>query len=301
MTLRKVSAWIFGLIAVLALLLIALSFFIDEPLRKYMEREINHRLTGHTVRIGRLDFHPIGLSLDLEDFVLIQNASPTPPLAKIRKLSADIQWRALLRGRIVSNYRLERPAVILNLKQAEQEAKDETPVKERGWQEAVKRIYPVKINHFEIVDGDLTYIDNSPLQQVHLRQIHFVATNILNVESAPHVYPSPVHLEGTVFETGRVRFDGQADFLAAPHPGVKTGFSFEQVNLRDLAPLIRHLHVVVNKGSLSGTGEIEYSPRTKVIHVEKMTIDQAQADYLYQPGPAASEAGEKTKETAKEA
>lgn len=300
MRLRKIGAWIFGTIAVLVLLLITISFFIDEPLRKYMEREVNHRLKGYTVRIGRLDFHPIGFSLDLEDFVLIQNASPTPPLAEIRKLSASIQWRALLRGRIVSNYRLERPAVYLNLTQAEQEAKDETPMKERGWQEAVKHIYPVKINHFEIVDGDLTYIDNSPMKQIHVRHIHFIATNILNVESAPHVYPSDVHLEGMVFDTGQIRFDGKADFLAVPHMGIKTDFNFERVALRDIDPLIRHLRIVVNRGTLSGTGEIEYAPQTKAIHIEKLTIDQAHADYIYQPAAAPSAAGEKTKETAKE-
>ena len=312
MRLRKVSAWIFGSIAALVLLLIALDYFIDEPLRKYMEREVNHRLHGYNMRIGALNFHVFGFSLDLEKVVLIQEANPVPPVAEIRKLSASIQWRALLHGRVVSDYRIEHPVVYLNFaqtqeeinfnqKRAEAEKKGNPAPPGRGWQEAVKAIYPVKINHFEIVDGDLTYVDNIPLKQIHLRKIHFVAEDIRNVESKPHVYPSPVHLEGTIFDTGQMRFDGNADFLSVPYMGIKTKFNFAQVNLRDLEPLIRRLHVVVHQGTLSGTGEIEYAPRNKVIRLEKVALDRAQADYVYQPGPAAEQQGEKAAETAKEA
>ena len=42
------------------------ALFIDEPLRAYAERELNRRVDGYTFHIGALDFHPIGLSLDLE-------------------------------------------------------------------------------------------------------------------------------------------------------------------------------------------------------------------------------------------
>lgn len=311
MKLKKVGYWIFGSIAVLLLLLIALDFLIDAPLRKYVEREVNHRLKGYTVRIGALDFHVFGFSLDLERVVIVQQANPTPPVAEIRKVGASIQWRSLFRGRIVSDYRFERPVVYLNFaaaqeeidfsqKKAEAEKKGESKPPERGWQDALKAIYPVKINHFEIVDGDLTYVDNIPMKQIHLRRIHFVAENILNVESAPHVYPSPVRLEANVFDTGRLSLNGKADFLAEPHIGIDTGFAVEQIDLTDLEPLIRHLPIVVHRGTLSGKGEVEYAPETKNIHIEKITLDRTNADYVYKPGPVASAAGDKAAETAKE-
>ncbi len=312
MRLRKFSAWIFGSLIVLIILLIALGFLVDEPLRRYMEREVNHRLKGYTVRIGTLNFHPIDFSLDLGQIVVTQQANPIPPVAEIRKFSARIQWRSLLHGRIVSDERLEHPVVYLNLPQIEEEIRfnekrEEAETKgnpappQRGWQDALKAIYPVKINHFEIVDGDFTYVDNIPLKQIHLQQIHLLAEDIRNVESKPHVYPSDVQFEAKVFNTGQINLKGKADFLAKPYIGIKTDFKLAQINLPDLEPLIRHLQIVVHKGTLSGTGEIELAPKTKVIHLEKITIDQAEADYAYMPTPVDSPAGKQAKQTAKEA
>jgi hypothetical protein len=51
-------------IAVILILAYAIAFLIDEPLRRDTEAKMNHALKGYTARIGKLDFHPIGLSLD---------------------------------------------------------------------------------------------------------------------------------------------------------------------------------------------------------------------------------------------
>ena len=58
---RKVVFWsATGLLTLIVLVIIA-AFFIDEPLRQRMEANLNRALRGYTVRIGKLDFHPIGL------------------------------------------------------------------------------------------------------------------------------------------------------------------------------------------------------------------------------------------------
>jgi hypothetical protein len=57
---------------------------LDEPLRRQTEARINAALKGYTVRIGRLDFHPIGFSLDLEDLIVIQDAYPDPPRENLK-------------------------------------------------------------------------------------------------------------------------------------------------------------------------------------------------------------------------
>ena len=55
--------------------------------------------------------------------------------------------------------RIERPTVHLNLMQVRHEARDEAPVQERGWQEALQAVYPIRINELWVVDGEFTYID----------------------------------------------------------------------------------------------------------------------------------------------
>jgi len=85
-------------------------FLIDEPLRRYTEAKVNRALKGYTAHIGRLNFHPIGLSLDVADLVVVQDAHPDPPIASIPLLSASVHWRALLHGRLVGDFMIDRPS-----------------------------------------------------------------------------------------------------------------------------------------------------------------------------------------------
>lgn len=285
MRLRKLWIW---LLLPFVILFTAL-FFIDEPLRRYMEQSVNSRLKGYTVRIGALDFHPIGFSLDLKEFIIFQDANPVPPVAQFRQLSASIHWKALLRGKVVSDIRIFHPSFYINLPEKEKEAADEVPIKERGFQQAAKRIYPIMINRFQIIDGDLTYVDDSPLKQIHFSNIYFRAENIANVQSEKHVYPSPVYLEATVFDSGKLSADGRADFLAKPHLGTKFKFNLEKASLNHLAPLVRKLNFVIAGGTLSGAGEVEYAPDTESVHLQRITVENAKLDYIHKPETAASQ------------
>jgi len=63
--------------AVLIVVIVAyVRIFIDEPLRRTVERNVNQRLKGYTASIAALHFHPLSLSLDLEDTTIVQDAHP---------------------------------------------------------------------------------------------------------------------------------------------------------------------------------------------------------------------------------
>jgi len=98
-----------GLGALVLLIMIA-SAFIDEPLRASLERKINTSLTGYSVRIETLRFHPIGFALDLENLVLVRNEQPALPIANIPKWTARVDWEALLSRRLVNDHYLQRPS-----------------------------------------------------------------------------------------------------------------------------------------------------------------------------------------------
>ena len=114
-------------VAVLALVALAViaSFFVDEPLRRLVVRQMNASLKGYTADIGKLSFHPIGLSLTLHDLRFLQQAHPDPPVFHAPRLEASVQWKALLRGRLVANFVLTEPVVYANLQQLRAEADSE--------------------------------------------------------------------------------------------------------------------------------------------------------------------------------
>jgi uncharacterized protein involved in outer membrane biogenesis len=226
---RRWGMWVAGAVILLAAVAVVASFFLDELLRRSLERQMNARLQGYTARIGALDFHPFGFSVDLKDVSITQDAHPDPPVARVSTLSASVQWRALLHARVVADLLVERPAVHLNLTQLVHEARDEVPVQERGWQEAVQAIYPLQINELRIVEGEGTYLDRASAPPVRLRQLQVRAGNIRNVHSDAGVYPSDLQAEGVIVDSGRFTLEGQADFLAVPHTAVKAHLALEQI------------------------------------------------------------------------
>ncbi len=298
---RKALFWsATGLIVLIVLVIIA-AFFIDEPLRQRMEANLNRALRGYTVRIGKLDFHPIGLSLDLEDSLITQNDNPDPPVAQIANLSASVQWRALLRGRLVADFEIDNPKIYLNRKQAKQEYDDKVPMKERGWQQALEEIYPLKINRFRVHNGSLTYVDGGPFRPLELRQINLTAENIRNVRSDPEVYPSPVLIEAAVFDKGRLRAEGHADFLAEPHVAFKSkALSLEEIDLAYFKPIVERYNFTVRQGNLSAFGNVEYGAKTERIDISELRVQHADAEYIHRTAESvAKKAGEKIDQTAK--
>jgi len=296
---KRLFLWIGGSVLLIPILIIVAAFLLDEPLRRKVEADINNRLKGYTVRIGRLDFHPVGLSLDLKESTIYQSAHPDPPIAHIPNLSASVHWKALLRGRFVADFELDNPTIRFDLTQFSQEARDETPIKEKGWQDAVQAIYPLKINRFVIRNADVTYIDKGPFRPLRITQLNFIAENIRNVQSEEGTYPSPVEMEGVVFDTGKMRLKGHADFLAEPHVALKGDFQGEKVALDYFRPITERYNFSVRKGVLSADGFIEYAPDTEKIIIKKVNLDGIDADYIHEaPSAPTEEIAKKVGQTA---
>lgn len=300
--LSRVGIWGGGAIVFALLVVYLVSFLIEGPLRRQMEGQINRSLKGYTVNLQELDFHPVGLAVTLKDLVIRQDAYPDPPVAHFPLLHAHVHWRAILSGRLVAEFDLENPRIHINLEQLRAEAKSEIPVEERGWQEAALAIYPLKINRLTINDGDFEYIDEDPDRPLHLDRINLKAQNIRNVESPERTYPSPFEFEGRVFETGRAKMTGNANFLAEPHVGVEAELEAREVSLDYFRPVLSRYNFYLGEGVFSAAGKIEYAPEIKIAHLRTLRADNLAMDYVHSARTAAKEEErvEKTAEAARE-
>jgi hypothetical protein len=279
-----------------------IAFALDEPIRRTVERQMNQRLKGYTVSIRSANFHPIGFALDLNDIVMSQDANPDPPVMKITRLNANVQWSAIIHARLVADFLLDRPMLYVNRTHLEREAKDPTPLPEHGWQDALQAAYPLKINEFKVKDGDVTYVETGQARPLRVSRINVEAKDIRNVRSAPKTYPSPLHAEAVVFDEGRLLVDGDADFLAEPYAAVKGGIELQRITLDYFKPVLARYNLVVSRGMLSGKGQVEYAPTVKIVELEDVTIEGMQAEYIYRTPTAivAKKAAQKTAEAAKQ-
>jgi hypothetical protein len=254
-----------------------------------MERRMNASLKGYNVHIGKLRVRPFGLGVTLFNLSLRQNANPDPPVAVFPRLRASVQWRELLALRLVADFLLDRPVLYVNLTQLREEAADPTPVKQKGWQQAVEAIYPLKINVFRVRDGEVTYVDEDPDRPLHITHLEMTASNIRNIHSKDRAYPSPVHAEAVVFGAGHAKIDGHADFLAEPFPGIHVLANLEGIPLEYFHPIIARSNLSIAKGVLHLSGEIEYAPKVRLAHLQDLTIRDMRLDYVHTAPTAAAE------------
>ena len=282
MNVRSMPTWLWWVAVPLGILLViavALSF-IDEPLRAYAEREINHRLPAYIVRIGALALHPMSLSLDLEDVIVKQKDNPDPPIAAVSKIHGSLQWSALLSGRIVSDQSIEHPVIHFTRPQAAKEM-EASPEQKQSWQELLFGMQEIQLNEVSITNGDVTYRENTTSNPLHIREVNVHAENIRNVRSAPSQYPSHLQIDMMVFDKGRFHLEGYADFFAEPSLAVNADATLTDITLADLLPLTAQRQVHLSQGILSAEGHVEYAPTVQQVRLKTLALRDVKGDFVH--------------------
>jgi hypothetical protein len=229
-------------------------------------------------------------SIEVRDASLVQDANPDPPVIHMERFATAVDWRALLHRRVVADLTFDRPTAFLNLRQLRTEAASDVPLKERGWQDALEALaLDLKINRLQVIDGDVTYVDQGPFKPLHVSHLNLNAENIRNIASQEQVYPSPIHLEAVVFDAGSVWLDGRANFLAEPHVGVQAALRLDQVALDYFKPITSRYNLAVHKGSLSLAGNVEYAPKITRMVLERVLVHGVALEYLHLPQTAEAE------------
>lgn len=275
----KVGFW--ALILGVAVLMWFADALLAGPMRTWSERVMNSKLNGYTVRIAKVRPHIWRMALDLDNVVLTQNTHPTPAVADFGSLQFSLVWRELLRFKAAGNLTIERPALHINLAQIQEEARSHVSLKDRGWQSAVESIFPIKLDRVKVKDGSVLYLsggtESKPLQ---LTRIYMEAQNIRNAAAALGTFPSPVKLEGVLFDAGKVWFKGSADFLRKPYIGAQGEVRLEHVPLDRLNPLAQEYQLRTKGGFLSVNGMVEYTPEGQVAQLTDVLFEGLQVDYV---------------------
>lgn len=273
----------------LAALAVIGSWLAEEPVRRLLEGRMNERLAGYQVAIGRLDLEPLAFRFAARELRVTQNEHPEPPVAQIVELSTSVEWRALLRGALVADVTLDRPIVYVDRRQARREARDETPLHERGWQDALEAMVPLEIDLFRVTGGEATYVDEGPFEPLRLTGIEVEAANIRNIASRDREYPSRLALDARVFEAGRLELRGHADFLAKPQPGIQAEIELEGIALDYLKPLLERRHFEVRDGNLALSGEFELGKTVRRFELRELVLSDLAGDYVRSEASEAKE------------
>ena len=177
--------------------------------------------------LGHAHLQLLTFTLTLSRLIIVQQAHPSPPIAEFPSMRFRIQWKELFGTNLVADVNLSTPRIHIDQAQFKTERNSRTPLRQKGWQDALESAYPFKINRFVISDGDITYIDNPPTRPLHLANVNFVTDNIRNIHEPDKVYSSRFRATTVVFDKGKLTLEGRANYLMKPFPGMITDYVIE--------------------------------------------------------------------------
>ncbi len=147
---------------------------------------------------------------------------------KAKNIDLSVEWRAIFNGNIVGELEFDSPVLIFTKDKVElSDVKKDTT----NFRNLLNDFIPLKVNRFEVFDGDLHYTDNTskPKIDVALKQTHILALNLSNVTNDKVALPSTVTANAFAYE-GTITFDMKLNALNV-HPTFDLNAELKNTNL----------------------------------------------------------------------
>lgn len=171
----------------------------------------------------------------------------TIPFFKSPNIDLSIEWKSLLKGRVVGEIAFDKPVVnFVNAKEDDENIGNDTA----DFKSLLKNLMPITVNHFEVTDGEIHYIDpnSSPKIDVFMDSIRVTANNLSSVNKDKKLLPANINAIGTIYGG---TFDLNVDLDAlAKQPTFDLDAELKGLNLVKINDMLQaYANFDVKKGS----------------------------------------------------
>ncbi|UVT17451.1 MAG: DUF748 domain-containing protein [Nitrospira sp.] len=273
--------WTVISVAILMVALLGGAYFTKEPLRRYVEKYVNQAVDGYSFHIGRLDLHPLTLSVVLRNVIVRQEAHPDPPLASVPEIVLDVQFTTLLAGEMAVDIYLNDPVLSVTQQHFSSATMDDGAVQQKrvSWQDRISDLAPVEAALF-IRNGEVRYAGQPAGGPIRMTELNITARNLTNRPTDDQSYPVEVHITTRLFADARMEIDGRANLLAKPFPSVDATVKLNGLRIADLMSLAGSHNLMIGDGVFMAEGRVKYGEQM-VIALESFVLEGAKIGYLY--------------------
>jgi Domain of Unknown Function (DUF748) len=222
---------LFIILASILVLLIALRIALPYILLRLVNKELQN-IPGYTGHVDDIDVALIRGAYKIKSIKLEKTGGKIPvPFFFAPLIDLSIQWASLLHGRFVGAIEVDQP--VLNFVKGPTEATSQTKI-DSSWTDVVKKLMPLKLNKFEIVEGQIHYRDfhSKPTFDIFTTQVHILAENLNNAEKNKDLLPSTITASADVYG-GKATSSMKMDALAKT-PTFDGNAKLEGLNLANL-------------------------------------------------------------------
>ena len=202
------------------------------------------------------------------------NAKTQVPFLNFPKTDISIEWKFLFKGKIVSEIIMISPEVIY-IFEDQKAIVDGNTADVEDWTKALTEIVPIDINHFEVHDGKVAFVQlqADPNIDLNIDKIELYADNLRNVVVREGTLPSPIHATGVTFGNGNMTLEGNIN-LIKEIPDMDLEFALKGSNATALNDLTRHYAGIdFEKGTFELYSEVAIADGYLKGYIKPMLVD----------------------------
>jgi hypothetical protein len=188
------------LIAVI-LLLFAIRIALPYIVKDYVNKTLSE-IPGYKGVVEDIDMNIWRGAYEIEMISLVKTDGKVPvPFFSADKIDLSVQWGALFEGSLVGEIVLENPK--LNFVAGPTEEQSQSSI-DTSWTDKVKELFPLKINRFEILNGEIHFRDfhSEPKVDIFLNNVFAKAENLTNSKDLSKTLLATINARGNAMGEG---------------------------------------------------------------------------------------------------
>lgn len=211
--LRIGSSRVGVLIAGIILILLVVRIALPSLLQRYVNHTLDE-LKGYNGKVGAITVHLWRGAYEIDNVALVKTNGKIPiPFFSASKVDLSVQWGALFHGSVVGQITLFSPK--LNFVTGPSQKQTQTKM-DSSWTDKVKKLFPLKINHFEIKNGEVHFrnFNSDPKVDIFLDNLNATAENLTNSRNISRTLMATIDATGNAMKSGKFLFNMRIDPFA---------------------------------------------------------------------------------------
>jgi hypothetical protein len=210
---KRRRIWLISLGTVFIVLIVA-RLFLPYIVLRFLNDELSN-LTEYTGHVSDIDIALFRGAYVVKNIEILkkehkEGKTDITPFFTCPNIDLSIEWRALFKGAVVGELYLDDP--VMNFVKGKHKNED-VRADTADFRKLIKDLMPLTVNHFEIKNGQIHFIDkdNAPAIDLSMKEIEAVATNLSNANDSAKVLPAHCDAHGDAYEG---KFNLRIDFDA---------------------------------------------------------------------------------------
>ena len=254
--------------------LIVFRLFLPLIVKNYVNKTLNN-IPGYHGQVEDIDIALWRGAYTIDSLVLIkENAENETPLLDFPETDISIEWKSLLKGKVVSEIEMHSPKFNYIFEDQQDTTAVENP-KTEDWTKALTDLVPIDINHLQVYNGTANFVQLSsdPQIDMFMQKVNLQATNLSNVINNEKPLPSNIQATAVSIGGGNVKLHGNMNLLKEI-PDMDIDFSLQKARATGINDLIqRYAGVDFESGTFELYSEIAINDAYLKGYIKPMFIN----------------------------